>query len=77
MRSMSADSSMLAITSSFPPQRQQRAISIANTRFSLCIQVMPVCFVTCRSVSAPRCAPWPRPAGVMAARHPLAAAKTP
>jgi hypothetical protein len=49
MRSMSAGSSMLAITVSFPPQRQQRSISIANIRFSLCIQITAVCLAPGRS----------------------------
>jgi hypothetical protein len=40
MRSMSAASSMLAITSSFPPQRRHVSISIANTRLSRCAHVM-------------------------------------
>jgi len=78
---MSAGSSMLAITVSLPPQRQQRSISIANTRFSLCIQVIAVCLATGRSgggsLAALSRAPLPRPAGVIAARHALAAANTP
>jgi hypothetical protein len=71
MRLMSAGSSMLAITSSRPPQRRQRSMSIANTRFSLRAQLMAT-YGASGGRSAPaslsRAAPCPRPAGVIAAR---------
>jgi hypothetical protein len=69
---------MLAITLSFPPQRRQRLISIANTRFSRCIHVMLTCFAMGGAVgSALRRAPRPLPAGVIAPRRALAGAKMP
>jgi hypothetical protein len=37
---MTAGSSMVAMTLSFPPQRAQDSISTPNTRFSRCDQLM-------------------------------------
>ena len=69
---------MLAITLTFPPQRPQRSISIANTRFSRCIQVIAAWLPAGPSPAALLYrAPLPRTAGVIAARHALAAANTP
>jgi hypothetical protein len=40
---MTGGSSMLAITRSFPPQRRQASMSMANTRFRRCAQVIAHC----------------------------------
>jgi hypothetical protein len=78
IRSISAGSSMLAITVSRPPQRRQRSISIANTRFKRCIQLIATCFGVTRSTAAPAFPPpCPRPAGVIAARNAACGANTP
>jgi hypothetical protein len=77
---MTAGSSMLAMTLSFPPQRAQAWMSMPNTRFKRFAQLI----ATCRGVaglSAPSCTcgflPLPRPAGVTAARSLLCGANTP
>ncbi len=70
---MSCGSSMLAMIFSSPPQRAQYSISTPNTRFSRLAQLI----ATCRGVdalvgSAPDTGgapPWPRCAGVTAARY--------
>ena len=79
IRSISAGSSMLAITLSRPPQRTHCSISMPNTRFSRRAHVMATCFGVGRShAPARRRAPDPRPAGVIAARNAAACgAKTP
>ena len=70
---------MLAITRSRPWQRPQVSISIANTRFKRCAQLIATCFGTA-GASASGFAPLPpapRPAGVIAARSLLCGANTP
>jgi len=79
MRAITSGSSMLAITRSRPWQRSQWSISIANTRFRRCAQLI----ATWRAMelgASPFGAvfpPGPRPAGVIAARRRLCGAKTP
>jgi hypothetical protein len=73
---MSSGSSMFAITRSRPWQRPQVSISIANTRFRRCAQLIATCFGTA-GASASCLAPFPpapRTAGVIAARKRLCGA---
>jgi hypothetical protein len=63
------------MTLSVPPHRRQVSMSMANTRFRRCIQVMPAALgALCTSFAR---TPWPRPDGVTAARNALPGAKTP
>ena len=70
---------MLAITLSCPPQRRQTSMSMANTRFRRCAQVI----ARCRSLAdgAPHSLVWLAPAarvpGTTRARSGLAGANTP
>jgi hypothetical protein len=76
---MTAGSSMLAITLSFPPQRAQASMSIPNTRFRRCAQVIATWrgVGACRSRLHAALLPLPRCAGVTAARSLLCGANTP
>ena len=81
MRAITSGSSMLAITRSRPWQRAQVSISIANTLFSRCAQLIATCFGTAGASALASCfapfPPAPRPAGVIAARNLLCGANTP
>jgi hypothetical protein len=76
MRSISSGSSMLAITSSRPPQRAHRSISMPNVRLRRGAQFGATCFGVVRS--GVRLLPFaPRSTGVIAARSAALPANTP
>jgi hypothetical protein len=72
---ITAGVSMLATTFTLPPHCSQVSISIPNTRFSRCAQLM----ARCRSAGVRRSVVMalPRPFGVTSARQRLCSANTP
>ena len=61
---ITAGSSILAMTLTFPAHCTQVAIYMPNTRFSRCAQVMAQCGSAGVRASMAWSAGWPRPAGI-------------